>query len=129
MERQVINTQYKDRQALGMLGLYEDIVWMYGLIGWYRFLQMVQLTFIPLTLEFFGSVDVRASNYHDRGTGEITFCLANVERLTTLQQLNHVWNLISDEHFFYARLACASFISNPSLKYLHRVHHIWSRGE
>lgn len=88
VERKIINTHYEDSQAPTTLGLYDDIAWMYEQIRWQWFMQIVQPTYIPLTLEFFSSVYVKVNNYNDRDSGEITFRLANIEHSLTLQQLN-----------------------------------------
>lgn len=65
---------------------------MYEQIGWQRFMEMAQPTYIPLTLEFFNSFEVKVSNYNDNDSGQITFRLANIEHSMTLQQLNQIFD-------------------------------------
>lgn len=65
VERNIINTSYFDRQALQALRLFDEIIWMFRNIGWQCFLEMMHPTYIPLTLEFFSSLEVKVSLYID----------------------------------------------------------------
>lgn len=71
--KKVVNIRYLDRQALQTLGLVDDIVWIFGNIGWQQFLEMMRSTYIPLTLEYFSSLEVKVSLYSDSDPGQITF--------------------------------------------------------
>ncbi|KAK4415168.1 hypothetical protein Salat_2624000 [Sesamum alatum] len=124
--RTIANTRYNDNEVLDVLGIYDDVEYLFTRLGWHDFMFTRRPTYPRLVREFLSSLRVEGilSDPHSPG--------GRGERWEPPAFLpNEFWYNLTRQASYDATHSKSSAIIKTYFRYLHRVlaHTLFGRGD
>lgn len=140
VKRKISNTRYLDAHTMNVLGITDDVNYMFSNVGWSYFAALQFPVYEAITLEFLSSVNAEILLGKDCERGLITFRLCNKEHRLTLAEFNDIfrfpvggerrtprefrdhefWNKLTGSSSFDAGKTRSHSIRHPCFRYVHR---------
>ncbi|KDP30539.1 hypothetical protein JCGZ_15248 [Jatropha curcas] len=139
--RPVLPNRFIDEAALAQVSLRDVVIEPLRRIGWCQFIEMKDLVYAPLTLEFLSSYSSFIRFLPDSRPSKIRFRLMGRNFELSVNEVSHIfgfptenaqiqvpsefnacntWNRFTDEVNYNPRYSKASKLKNPALRYLHK---------
>jgi len=147
----IIPTRYIYENTLTTLEMLDEMTAILRKIGWATFINLKNLAYERITLEFLSFVSADILQGKNCIEGLIRFRLHNTNYTLVLAELNAIFGFLSggerryprifNEHAFWCRLSTASqfvspdskesYIHHPCFRYAHRLltHTLFARGD
>ncbi|KAK4430719.1 hypothetical protein Salat_0833600 [Sesamum alatum] len=92
--RTITNTRYIDTEVLDVLGISDDVEYLFARLGWHDFMFTRWPMYPRLVCEFFSSLRVEGIlSGHHVDTGRITYRFKHIEYCLTLAEFNGIFDL------------------------------------